>query len=81
MGDIPLYVAYDSADVWQNKELFNVSPEGEILECSGAPPDSFNKSGQFWGNPTYDWEMHEISDFSWWKSRITVASKGLLEFA
>ena len=75
MGDIPLYVAYDSADVWQNKELFNVSPEGEILECSGAPPDSFNKSGQFWGNPTYDWEMHEISDFSWWKSRITVASK------
>ena len=67
MGDLPLYVAHDSADVWSNRGLFNVEDDGSPIELSGAPPDDFNPCGQFWGNPTYRWEVHESTEFEWWK--------------
>ena len=74
MGDLPLYVAHDSADVWSNKGLFNVELDGSPIELSGAPPDDFNHSGQFWGNPTYRWEVHESTEFEWWRERMRVAA-------
>ena len=75
LGDIPLYVAHDSADIWCNKELFNIGPNGEPLERSGAPPDSFNPHGQLWGNPTYAWSAHQKSGYAWWKKRVETASR------
>lgn len=75
LGDIPLYVAHDSADMWNSKELFNIGPNGELLEQSGAPPDSFNPLGQLWGNPTYDWPSHRKSGYAWWKKRVETASR------
>tara|TARA_B100000965_G_C19595062_1_gene759767 strand:+ start:712 stop:2082 length:1371 start_codon:yes stop_codon:yes gene_type:complete len=75
LGDIPLYVAHDSADIWHSKELFNIGPNGEPLERSGAPPDSFNPLGQLWGNPTYAWSAHQKSGYAWWKKRVETASR------
>ena len=75
LGDIPLYVAHDSADTWHSKELFNIGPNGEPLERSGAPPDSFNPLGQLWGNPTYAWPAHQKSSYEWWKKRVETASR------
>jgi len=75
LGDIPLYVAHDSADVWHSKELFNMGSDGEPLERSGAPPDSFNPLGQLWGNPTYAWSAHHKSGYTWWKKRVETAAR------
>ena len=74
LGDIPLYVAHDSADVWCKKGLFNVGSDGAPVELSGAPPDDFNPRGQFWGNPTYRWDAHESTGFEWWRERVRVAA-------
>ncbi len=71
VGDIPIYVSDDSADVWANKHLFQLSCEGVPTSVAGVPPDIFSKSGQLWGNPLYNWEEHKGEKFSWWKARIS----------
>lgn len=70
IGDIPIYVAYDSADVWSNSALFQLD-EKKIPVCvAGCPPDGFSKKGQLWGNPLYKWEIHKESGYLWWIYRI-----------
>lgn len=69
-GDMPLYVAHDSADVWANQEMFCLDDEGMPLEVSGVPPDYFSTTGQYWGNPLYDWEIIEERGFEWWIKRL-----------
>ncbi len=73
IGDIPIFVALDSADVWCNQEKFKLNPDGTPKVVSGVPPDYFSKTGQLWGNPIYDWEAMRIDDFSWWTARIAFA--------
>jgi 4-alpha-glucanotransferase len=69
IGDIPIFVSLDSADVWANKSLFKLDSNGYPLEVAGVPPDYFSETGQLWGNPLYDWEAHEKSGFAWWIAR------------
>lgn len=70
IGDIPIFVGKDSADVWSRKELFKRDENGHFNKVSGVPPDNFSATGQLWGNPVYDWKEHEKTDFRWWKERI-----------
>lgn len=70
IGDIPLYVALDSADVWAEREQFKLDKEGRPVEVAGCPPDAFSDDGQKWGNPLYDWERMEKDGFHWWERRI-----------
>ena len=70
MGDIPIFVAYDSADVWAHPHLFQLKPDGVPTAVAGVPPDYFSENGQKWGNPLYDWPVHEKTHFSWWLKRI-----------
>ncbi|MGK7876747.1 MAG: 4-alpha-glucanotransferase [Xenococcaceae cyanobacterium] len=71
IGDIPIYVAHNSADVWANPEIFKLDPEtGEPTEVAGVPPDYFSATGQLWGNPIYNWEYLESTRFDWWVRRI-----------
>ena len=70
IGDIPIYVSLDSADVWSNPELFQLDKSGFPTEISGTPPDSFSADGQLWGNPLYDWEILKKTDYRWWMSRL-----------
>ncbi len=70
IGDIPIYVSLDSADVWVNPELFQLDEQGEMIVQSGCPPDYFQQTGQLWGNPVYNWAAHEKSEFHWWIHRI-----------
>lgn len=70
IGDLPIYVAYDSADVWANKELFSVGKDGKLLFVAGVPPDYFSKTGQLWGNPLYKWKEMEKTNFEWWIKRF-----------
>ncbi|WP_027185462.1 4-alpha-glucanotransferase [Desulfovibrio inopinatus] len=70
MGDIPIYVTHDSADVWAHQELFQLDSEGEPTVVAGVPPDYFSKTGQRWGNPVYAWDVHRLSHFHWWIKRI-----------
>lgn len=76
VGDIPIYVAGDSADVWSHPELFQLDEE-ELLpvRVAGVPPDTFSETGQLWGNPLYDWDKMEKTDFSWWKKRMEASAK------
>jgi 4-alpha-glucanotransferase len=69
-GDMPIYVAHDSADVWANKGLFSVDSSGELEVVAGVPPDYFSATGQRWGNPLYRWEVLEEQDFGWWVDRF-----------
>jgi 4-alpha-glucanotransferase len=69
-GDIPIFVAYDSADVWANPEIFDLDESGAPLFVAGVPPDYFSKTGQRWGNPLYRWDVLQQDDFNWWKQRI-----------
>jgi 4-alpha-glucanotransferase len=73
LGDIPIYVALDSADVWSNQHLFTLDRRGEPTFVAGVPPDYFSATGQLWGNPTYRWERVEERGFSWWIERIRMA--------
>jgi 4-alpha-glucanotransferase len=76
-GDIPIYVAHDSVDVWANPELFCLDEKtGEAALMAGVPPDYFSETGQLWGNPVYDWKKHEKSNFAWWMRRV----EGILEY-
>ncbi|MFP4156645.1 MAG: 4-alpha-glucanotransferase [Opitutales bacterium] len=70
MGDIPIFVALDSSDVWANQNLFQLDSSGRPLAVAGVPPDYFSDDGQLWGNPLFDWEAHQASDFEWWLQRI-----------
>ncbi len=77
IGDIPIFVSMDSADVWANQKLFQLDTKGHPLAVAGVPPDYFSKTGQLWGNPLYDWEAHEKEGFAWWISRIKSQLKNL----
>jgi 4-alpha-glucanotransferase len=70
IGDLPLFVAYDSVDVWANRELFELDKNGNSTVVAGVPPDYFSKTGQLWGNPLYKWEKHVETRFSWWIERV-----------
>ena len=70
IGDIPIFVAYDSADVWANRELFKLNEDGSPRAVAGVPPDYFSKTGQLWGNPIYDWQRHRETNYQWWKDRL-----------
>jgi len=70
IGDIPIFVAYDSADVWARRELFELDEEGRPTVVAGVPPDYFSATGQRWGNPLYRWPAHEDEDFRWWIARV-----------
>jgi 4-alpha-glucanotransferase len=70
-GDIPIYVAHDSVDVWANPEIFCLDEEtGEAELMAGVPPDYFSETGQLWGNPVYDWKKLEETQFAWWIQRV-----------
>ncbi|HEU5179198.1 MAG TPA: 4-alpha-glucanotransferase [Candidatus Polarisedimenticolia bacterium] len=69
-GDVPIFVASDSADVWAHPDLFLLDESGTPSAISGVPPDYFSKTGQLWGNPLYRWEAHAAQDFAWWKARL-----------
>ena len=70
VGDIPIFAAHDSADVWANRELFHLDENGNPAVVAGVPPDYFSATGQRWGNPLYDWARHEQTGFAWWKERM-----------
>ncbi len=70
IGDIPIYVALDSADVWANPGLFQLNVDMSPRAVAGCPPDGFSKDGQLWGNPLYDWEAHRKENFAWWVERV-----------
>ncbi|RPI74191.1 MAG: 4-alpha-glucanotransferase, partial [Ignavibacteriales bacterium] len=71
IGDIPIFVAYDSSDVWANNTIFTLDKEGNLEFVAGVPPDYFSETGQLWGNPLFIWEEMEKDDFKWWRSRLT----------
>ena len=75
IGDIPLYVAYDSADVWAHPELFKLDGELKPAKVAGVPPDYFSETGQLWGNPVFDWAAHKKEDYRWWRARLAQALK------
>ncbi len=70
MGDVPIFVAHNSADVWVNRELFELDKRGFPRRVAGVPPDYFSKEGQLWGNPLYDWERHAQTQYDWWMNRL-----------
>ena len=70
IGDIPIYVSYDSADVWAHKELFLLDEENKPTCIAGVPPDYFSAEGQMWGNPIYNWKKMKEDGFLWWMDRI-----------
>ena len=75
IGDIPIYVAMDSADVWAHKELFELDEDFKQINVAGVPPDAFSADGQLWANPLYDWDKMEKCNFEWWKQRMASNSK------
>lgn len=70
IGDIPIYVAFDSADGWANPEMFQYNEERRPTMVAGCPPDAFSADGQLWGNPLYDWDYHERTGYAWWIRRM-----------
>lgn len=75
IGDLPIFVAYDSADVWVNPGLFHLDAEGRPTVVAGVPPDYFSPTGQLWGNPLYRWEVHRQTGYAWWLARFEAALK------
>ncbi len=73
IGDIPIYVSFDSSDVYFNKGLFMMDDNNRLTDVAGVPPDYFAEDGQLWGNPLYKWDEMEKDDFKWWKDRISFA--------
>ena len=78
LGDVPIYVADDSADVWANRGLFRLDKRGRPVAVAGVPPDYFSETGQLWGNPLYDWDALERSGYGWWVARMR-ATFGLVD--
>lgn len=72
IGDIPIFVAFDSADVWAKREMFCLDETGYPIEVAGVPPDYFSETGQLWGNPLYDWDKMKGDNYSWWIDRFKV---------
>ena len=70
IGDIPLYVSFDSVDVWANQDIFILDGDAQPTQVGGVPPDYFSETGQLWGNPVFDWERVAERDFDWWLARI-----------
>lgn len=70
IGDVPLYVSLDSADVWANQDVFQLDDDAKPILVGGVPPDYFSETGQLWGNPVFDWERMKERDFDWWMARI-----------
>ncbi len=75
IGDIPLYVALDSVDVWIAPHLFQLDENRKPVNVAGCPPDAFSEEGQKWGNPLYDWKAMEVESFAWWRRRIEGSAK------
>ena len=75
IGDVPIYVPLDSADVWSNTELFQLDETLTPSSVAGVPPDYFTADGQLWGNPLYRWDVMEKNDFAWWKERLAAAEE------
>ena len=75
IGDIPIYVALDSADTWSNPELFQLDENSIPTAVAGCPPDSFSEIGQLWGNPLYRWDYHKSTGYKWWIERISYCFK------
>jgi 4-alpha-glucanotransferase len=73
IGDLPIYVDYDSADVWSHPELFKLDEDKKPMVVAGVPPDYFSVTGQLWGNPIYDWNVHKESRYDWWSRRLAKA--------
>ena len=75
IGDVPIYVPLDSADVWSNPYLFELNENLDPVSVAGCPPDGFNADGQLWGNPLYRWQAHKEENFHWWVQRMGAAGK------
>jgi 4-alpha-glucanotransferase len=75
VGDLPIFVAHDSADVWTNPDQFKLDENGLPLVVAGVPPDYFSSTGQLWGNPLYNWERMEADSFKWWIERVRATLK------
>ncbi len=75
IGDLPLYVAYDSSDVWGRPELFALDEELKPVDVAGVPPDYFSQKGQLWGNPLYNWDAMKAENYDWWIKRMASAAK------
>lgn len=75
VGDIPIYVAFDSADTWAHPELFQLDENRKPIGVAGCPPDVFAVTGQLWGNPLYDWDYHKKTGYEWWMERIAYCYK------
>jgi len=73
MGDVPIFVAHDSADVWAHRDLFFLDERGQSTVVAGVPPDYFSETGQLWGNPLYRWEKMERDGWAWWRDRLGFA--------
>ncbi len=73
IGDVPIFVAEDSADVWARPELFQLDADGHPTVVAGVPPDYFSPTGQLWGNPLYRWPVHASEDYAWWAARLSAA--------
>ena len=67
---MPIYVGYDSADVWSNRELFQLDDSGKMIYQGGCPPGDYKHDGQIWGNPLYNWDVHQDKNYAWWKLRF-----------
>jgi 4-alpha-glucanotransferase len=77
IGDAPIFVAYDSADVWSHPELFYLDEAGNPTVVAGVPPDGFSPTGQLWGNPLYRWDAHKETGYVWWLDRIKFALRSV----
>ncbi len=75
IGDVPIYVPLDSADVWSNPELFQLDEKRNPTAVAGCPPDAFSEDGQLWGNPLYRWDLLKADGYSWWIRRLAAAGK------
>ena len=75
IGDMPIYVAHDSMDVWRAPDQFLIDDEYVPIIVAGCPPDAFSDDGQLWGNPIYNWQRMELDDFKWWRERVGAAFK------
>jgi 4-alpha-glucanotransferase len=70
IGDMPIYVSRDSVEMWATPELFKTAPDGSPASVAGTPPDQFSSTGQYWGNPIYDWDAMAADNYAWWKDRM-----------